>query len=333
MLALTVPLCLVVLGNVTAHAQSSAGLTGTVLDASGAVIPNANVTITNEQTGVVQKTVSSSAGTFAVSGLTPDKYRVTVQAPSFKTEVQNDVNIDVSVTAVLTFTLSTGEASQTVEVTANSISLNTTSPQLGTTLEPAVVAALPVEVSGRGRQIDSLQFTAPGTTGSTFSHRISGGVDFQQEILYNGIPVVQPETEGYTTNFNPPFEMVQEFRVQQTTFSSQFGLGQGALTYQMATGTNQYHGDLFEINRNSYFDSVGFFNGPNFTPTNTADVPPTDRENNYGFTVDGPLSIPHLYNAKNKTFFHYSQEWFKQVVENTSPGTVPTAQEVRGRLQ
>ena len=327
---LTIPLCLVLPGAVTARAQSSAGLTGTVVDASGAVIPNADVTITNEQTGTVQKTISSSAGTFAVSGLTPDKYKVMVQAPSFKTEVQNDVNIDVSVTAALTFTLSNGEASQTVEVTANAISLNTTSPQLGTTLEPAVVAALPVEVSGRGRQIDSLQFTAPGTTGSTFSHRISGGVDFQQEILYNGIPVVQPETEGYTTNFNPPFEMVQEFRVQQTTFSSQFGLGQGALTYQMATGTNHYHGDLFEINRNSYFDSVGFFNGPNYSPTNAADVPPTDRENNYGFTVGGPLSIPHLYNAKDRTFFHYSQEWFKQVVENTSPGTVPTAREQAG---
>ncbi len=150
--------------------------------------------------------------------------------------------------------------------------------------------------------------------------------------MYNGIPVVQPETEGYTTNFNPPFEMVQEFRVQQTTFSSQFGLGHGALTYQMATGTNRYHGDLFEINRNSYFDSEGFFNGPNFAPTNTADVPPTDRENNYGFTIGGPLSIPHVYNAKDKTFFHYSQEWFKQVIENTSPGTVPTLQEQAGNF-
>ena len=93
----------------------------------------------------------------------------------------------------------------------------------------------PTEVRGRGRQIDGLQFLAPGTTGSTFSHRISGGVDFEQEILYNGIPAPQPETEGYTTNFNPPFEMVQEFRVERSTFSAQFGLGQGALTYQMAS--------------------------------------------------------------------------------------------------
>ncbi len=321
---------LLCLGGAAAHAQANAGITGTVVDPSGAVIPNAKVTILNEQTGLVQKTTSSSAGTFSATGLTPDNYRVTVEAPGFKTQIQNDVKVDVSVTATLTITLSAGEQAQTVQVTSNAISLNTTDPQIGSTLEPDVVKALPVAVSGRGRQIDSLQFTAPGTTGSTFSHRISGGVDFQQEILYNGVPVVQPETEGYTTNFNPPFEMVQEFRVEQSTFSSQFGLGQGALTYQFATGTNTYHGDLFEINRNSFFDSVGFFHGPNFTAGNTRDTPPTDHENNYGFTIGGPLSIPHLYDAKDKTFFHYSQEWFKQVLENINPGTVPTASEQTG---
>jgi hypothetical protein len=329
-LSLTLLLSVLLLCPRSGFAQASSGITGTVLDQSGAVIPDAQVTITDEGTGTTSKTTSSSAGTFSVTGLTPGKYDVRVERTGFKTLVQTGVNVEVSVTDTLTFTLNTGEATQTVEVTANAISLNTTAPQLGTTLEPAVVAALPVEVSGRGRQIDSLQFLAPGTTGSTFSHRISGGVDFQEEILYNGIPVVQPETEGYTTNFNPPFEMVQEFRVQQTTFSAQYGLGQGALTYQMATGTNKYHGDVFEINRNSYFDSVGFFNGPNYTPTNTSDIPPTDRENNYGFTVSGPLSIPHVYNAKDKTFFHYSQEWFKEVLEDTSPGTVPTAQEKTG---
>ena len=192
---------------------------------------------------------------------------------------------------------------------------------MGSTIEPVVVKALPVEVSGRGRQVDRLQFLAPGTTGSTFSHRISGGVDFEQEILYNGIPAPQPETEGYTTNFNPPYEMVQEFRVERSTFSAQYGLGQGALTYQMASGTNRYHGDLFEINRNSFFDSVGFFNGPPYVPTNTHNKPPTDHENNYGFTIGGPISIPKLYNGRDRTFGHYSQEWYKQNSENTDRST------------
>jgi hypothetical protein len=309
----------------TASAQANAGVTGTVTDASGAVIPAAKVTVTNQGTSISSHLVTGSAGTYAVNGLNPGKYTITVEATGFKKAVQKDVNVEVSVTGTHDIELSTGSATDTVEVTSTQIALNTTQPQLGSTIEPEVVAALPVEVSGRGRQIDALQFLAPGTTGSTFSHRIGGGVDFEQEIVYNGIPAPQPETEGYTTNFNPPFEMVQEFRVERSTFAAQFGLGQGALTYQMASGTNRYHGDLFEINRNSFFDSVGFFNGPAWNTANPHNKPTPDHENNYGFTVGGPIAIPHLYNGRDRTFGHYSQEWYKQNNENTNPSTVPTA--------
>jgi hypothetical protein len=312
-----------------AFAQANAGITGTVTDASGAVVPDANVTITNEGTSVSNKVTTTGSGTYSVTGLTPGVYDVAVEKSGFKKSVQTHVNVEVTVTSTINFTLANGAASETVEITANPISLNTTSPQIGSTVEPVVVKALPVQVSGRGRQIDSLQFLAPGTTGDTFSHRVSGGVDFEQEILYNGIPAPQPETEGYTTNFNPPFEMVQEFRVERSTFAAQFGLGQGALTYQMASGTNRYHGDLFEINRNSFFDSVGFFNGPAWGGKNT---PPTDHENNYGFTVGGPVWIPKVYNGRDKTFFHYSQEWYKQNNESTSPNTVPTALQKSGNF-
>lgn len=309
------------------NAQAVAGLTGTVTDSTGAVVPGAKVTITNVGTSSSVHAITSSSGTYAVTGLTPGSYSVTVEAAGFRKYVQSGIGVEVSTTATINVQLTTGSISQTIEVRSSSISLNTTQPQMGTTIEPTVVASLPVEVSGRGRQIDQLQFLAPGISGSTFSHRVNGGVDFEQEIVYNGIPAPQPETEGYTTNFNPPFEMVQEFRVERSTFSAQFGLGQGALTYQMATGTNQYHGALFEINRNSLFDSVGFFNGPSWGGSKT---PPTDHENNYGFTIGGPVSIPKLYNGKDRTFFHYSQEWYKQNNENTSPSTVPTALEKTG---
>jgi hypothetical protein len=311
----------------TAFAQASASITGTITDPSGAVVPNAKVTITDEATDVSNHTVSSSTGTYTFKGLLPGKYTVTVEASGFRKEVKSGVTIEVSTPATVDFSLSTGSATETVQVTANGVELNTTAPEIGSTIEPVVVAALPEEVSGRGRQIDQLQFTAPGTTGNTFSHRVSGGVDFEQEIVYNGIPAPQPETEGYTTNFNPPFELVQEYRVERSTFSAQFGLGQGALTYQMRSGTNKYHGDLFEINRNSYFDSVGFFNGPAWGGVNK---PPSDHENNYGFSVGGPISIPHLYDGRNRTFGYYSQEWYKQNNENTGIGTVPTKLEKTG---
>jgi hypothetical protein len=317
--------CFMASGARTAVAQANAGVTGTVTDASGAVVPGAKVTITNQATSISSHLVSGSAGTYAVNGLNPGRYTITAEAAGFKKAIQNDVNIEVSVIATIDITLSTGDATESVEVDAPQISLNTTQPQLGSTIEPEVVAALPVEVSGRGRQIDSLQFLAPGTTGSTFSHRIGGGVDFEQEIVYNGIPAPQPETEGYTTNFNPPFEMVQEFRVERSTFAAQFGLGMGALTYQMASGTNRYHGDLFEINRNSLFDSVGFFNGKDWNSSNIHNTPPVDHENNYGFTIGGPIRIPHLYDGRDKTFGHYSQEWFKLNNEDLDAATVPTA--------
>jgi hypothetical protein len=322
-------LCFVLVATRGAWAQANAGVTGTVFDASGAVVPDANVTIVNEGTSVSNKAVTNGSGTYSFTGLVPGLYDITVEKTGFKKAVQSHVNVEVTVTATINVALANGAVTDTVEVQASQIALNTTQPQLGSTIEPVVVKALPTEVSGRGRQIDQLQFLAPGTTGSTFSHRIGGGVDFEQEILYNGIPAPQPETEGYTTNFNPPFEMVQEFRVERSTFAAQFGLGQGALTYQMASGTNRYHGDLFEINRNSFFDSAGYFN--NKFHSSTPGVP-TDHENNYGFTIGGPISIPKLYNGRDRTFGHYSQEWYKQNNEDTDVSTVPTALEKTGNF-
>lgn len=314
----------------TAFGQASAGITGTITDSSGAVVPNANVTITNTETSVVSRLVTSSAGTYTIRGLNPGPYKVEVEAAGFKKAVQDGVRIEVSTTATVDVALSTGATNETVQVTADQIALNTTQPELGSTIEPVVVQALPTQVSGRGRQVDSLQFLAPGTTGSTFSHRVSGGVDFEQEIIYNGIPVPQPETEGYTTNFNPPFDLVQEFKVERSTFSAQYGLGQGALTYQMKSGGNSYHGSLFEINRNSFFDSVGFFNGKDWNTSNTRNKPPVDHENNYGFSIGGPIRIPHIYDGRNRTFGHYSQEWYKQNAMNQNAGTVPTEAEING---
>jgi Carboxypeptidase regulatory-like domain len=313
----------------TASAQASAGITGTVTDTSGAVIRGARVTLTNEGNGGSDHTVTESAGTYSFKGVLPAKYTISVEAAGFKKSVQKGVNVEVSTTPTIDITLAAGAASETVSVAADQVALNTTQPELGSTIEPVVVDALPTEVSGRGRQVDQLQFLAPGTTGGTFSHRISGGVDFEQEIIYNGIPAPQPETEGYTTNFNPPFDLVEESKVERSTFSAQFGLGQGALTYQMKSGTNQYHGSAFEINRNSLFDSVPFFDGPAWGGSTH---PPTDHENNYGFSIGGPIRIPRLYDGRNKTFGNYSQEWYKQAELNDGISQVPTALEKTGNF-
>jgi len=308
-------------GTAACVAQASNGVTGTVTDPTGAVVPGAAVAVTNVGTQTTVNAVTSSSGTYAVTGLVPGRYTITVTAPGFSKAVRNDVNVEVTVQATLDIRLASGEASQTVEVNADLIALNTTQPELGTTIEPAVVAALPVAIGGgRGRSIDTLQFLAPGVQGDTFSHNVNGGVNFEEEILYNGIPAPQSETAGYTSNFNPPFELVNEFRVERSTFSAQYGLAQGAVTYQTASGTNNFHGDAFYIKRNEFFDARGYFNK----------TTPIDREDNYGFTVGGPVRLPHLYNGKDRTFFLFSLDFGKQKNTNTGIGTVPTALEKTG---
>ncbi len=127
---------------------------------------------------------------------------------------------------------------------------------------------------------------------------------------------------GNQTYINPPYESVDEFRVNSSTFDARYGIGQGAVTFNMASGTNQFHGDVFEILRNQLFDSDGFF--PVRFSANGNPAPPINQQNNYGFTLGGPVIIPKLYNGKNRTFFHYSSDWFSQNQAQTAIGTVPT---------
>lgn len=304
-------------------AQALSGITGTVSDSTGAVVTGAHVTLRNEATGTVATTITNSMGTYAMTGLSPAVYSLSVEASGFERYVRKGVNIEVGTVPTVDVHLTLGANTQTIEVSGEALTLNTTQPQLGTTLEPKVLNQLPIEISGNARQIDQFVFLAPGVQGSAWSKEISGGINFESGVAFNGIPLVQPNMQGQQTYINPPFEMVNEFRVERSTFSAQYGLAQGVVTYSMASGTNRLHGDAFEINRNNFFDSNGFFPS-NFNAQGNP-IPPVDHENNYGFTIGGPMVIPHLYNGKNRTFFLFTAEWFKQNQALTSIGTVPTA--------
>ena len=307
------------------YGQALSGITGTVTDASGAVVPNAQVTVTNQATQVATHATTSSAGTYTVTGLIPGTYTVQIEFPGFQLSVHNGVGVEVGKMSTVDAGLQTGQVSQTLEVQESVIALNTTQPELGTTIEHAVVQALPVELDsgdGRGRQIDAFVFLAPGVTGGTFSKRINGGVDFENEVVFNGIPMAQSETQGFQTIWNPPFEQVNEFNVLRSSFSAQYGLAQGVITYQTASGTNQFHGDVFEILRNNYFDARGAYNS----------TTPIDNENNYGFTVGGPVLIPKLYNGKNRTFFHFNVEWYRRNTPDLTFMNLPTPAEKQGNF-
>ena len=215
----------------TMSGQTLSSVTGTVTDSSGGVIANAKVTVTNDATNVSKTATTNSAGSYTVTDLLPGIYSIKVEAAGFNTSNHTGTGVEVGHQATVDVMLQTGSTTQTIEVTDSIIALDTTQPDLNTTIENKVVEELPIEIGGgRGRQIDSLIFLAPGVTGGTFSHRINGGVDFQNEVVFNGVPMSQPETQGFQTIWNPPFELVTEFNVLRSSFSAQYGLAQGVVT-------------------------------------------------------------------------------------------------------
>lgn len=319
-LAVAITLCWLALGQF-AWGQALSTISGTVTDSSGAVVSGATVTVKNDATQVTKTAETSSAGSYTVTDLIPGTYTVTMDLPGFQSSVHNGVGVDVGRSSNVDAVLNPGKAEQTVTVSESAIALDTTAPSLNTTIENKVVQELPNQVSGgRGRQIDSFIFLAPGVTGDSFSHRINGGVDFQNEVVFNGIPIAQAETQGFQTIWNPPFDLVHSFNVLRSSFSAQYGLAQGVVTYQTSSGTNQLHGSAFEIIRNDFFDARGSVN-----PT-----VPVDHENNYGFSVGGPVIIPRLYNGKNRTFFYLSMEWYRQNQGQSGTYSAPTAAELNG---
>ncbi|HWE85580.1 MAG TPA: carboxypeptidase-like regulatory domain-containing protein [Terracidiphilus sp.] len=304
------------------HAQAGGGLTGTVTDPSGSAIVGAKITFTNASTGVKAQQATSSVGLYSAP-LSAGVYTVTIEAPGFEKYQETHVVVEVGASTTVNVKMDVGGENQTVQVaSSNAIEMNTTQPQLDAMIPPAEVNNLPLEINGNIRQITSFATLSPGVrTGPYGSVTVEGGNPNQINSAgsyYNGM---QLDTAS-AVNSDPPFEMVDEFRVLRSTFSARYGMTQGAVSYNMRSGTNKLHGDAFGINRNSAFDSAGFF--PSKFNAAGKPEPPTDREFNWGGTIGGPVVLPKLYNGHNKTFFLGSIDIFSQNQGVTSIGTVPT---------
>lgn len=326
--------CFLSLFSHTLNAQVAYGVNGTVTDTSGAVIPGAQIVVRADATGVVTNAVSSPAGAFTVVLNNTGSYSVTVSAPGFKQFVAKSVGVEVGTFSTVNAMLQPGAATDSVQVTAQEISLNTADPGIGTTIEPALINSVPIEVNGGPRSIDTFVLQTVGTAAVSSAAgtgiegnalNINGGITAESGYYYDGIPVTDPWSQS--GNGYPPYEMVSEAHVASATFSAQYGLAAGAVTYKMSSGANAYHGDGFFINRNNFFDSVGFFHGPSFGGTNKA---PTNHQNNYGFTLSGPATIPHLYNGKDRTFFLFTMDLYGEHGAQTSYHTLPTADMLNG---
>jgi hypothetical protein len=312
------------------YGQAVSRINGDVTDQAGAEVPDAKVTVTNADTNVSKTTVTTSAGTYLIIDLIPGTYSVKVEKTGFKAFVSTSVTVVGGATSTVNATLVPGTVTETVEVIAPAVALQTEQPEIGTTINETLSQELPQLISGNNRQIDNFIFLAPGVTGGGFSHRINGGVDQQTEVMFNGVPEAFSETAGFTFWNQPPYDSIKDVDILTGTFSAQYGLGQGVEQYRTKSGTNAVHGDAFFFYRDDkLFAAPGAFLDINPNNAGVLDQPNTNIQSDWGFSVGGPVFIPKVYNGRNKTFWFLSYDRYRQSFA-AGPITLPTPAELSG---
>jgi hypothetical protein len=307
-----------------AFAQLDRGsLAGIVQDPSAAAIVNAKVIATNTATNVPFSTSSSDTGNYTLSALPIGTYTVAIEASGFKRSIREGVIVAAGATVRLDFSLEVGAVSESVEVTARAVALETESTRVATNLTSKLVEDLPLVVAGQIRSVYNLALIAPEVR-SDNGYRIGGGQGAGWEMTMDGSSVTSASA-GYQQERAPissvPVDAIAEFNVESSGMKAEFGRASGVISFVTKSGGNQVHGNLFEFLRNNAADARGFF----------AQRAPVLKQHDFGGTVGGPLYIPKVYDGRNKTFFFASYEGFRNR-EGSSPRylSVPLEEVYRG---
>ncbi|MBV9342962.1 MAG: carboxypeptidase regulatory-like domain-containing protein, partial [Acidobacteria bacterium] len=319
-----------VLGVLPLCAQVDTGsITGTVTDASGAVVSGARITLTNEGTGAALTTTSGTDGGYKFSPVRIGSYKIDAESQGFKTISQTAVKVDVGTNVVVNFTLNPGSTSETVEVTAAPPVLQTQDASVGQIVDQRDVNNLPLN----GRNFTFLAQLAqgvnspqPDTRGnaSTGAFSANGFRPAQNNYMLDGIDN-NSDTVDFLNGTNyvvlPPIDAVQEFKVQTTDFSAEYGRsGAAVLNATIKSGTNQFHGDVWEFFRNDKLDAADFFERNLLSNGRTQTVKGALRWNQFGGTLGGPV-------WRNKIFFFGDYEGFRRRQGTVQTASVPTAAE------
>lgn len=330
LLAFTVPVA----------AQLDTGsISGVVTDPAGKVVQGAAITANETSTGTTYSTTSSNTGYYVLPSVHPGKYEVKVTAAGFKTAVYNGVVVAVSSQVGQDISLAVGAASESVNVTAGTMSLETESSDIDASITPAQVADLPLQVSGNLRTLSTLEFLVPGAVGPGTSSggsgfqmaKINGGQEEGTDYLVDGITTNRMENgSGSFDIVSPSVEAVNEFHISLSGLPAELGRTTGGLAnFNTKGGTNDYHGSVFNIYKNSALDANNWFNNGYLAsatdPVTRASLQrPADTKNNFGGSLGGPIRLPHVYNGKDKSFFFFAWEQLRYSTGSAVTSLIPT---------
>ncbi len=309
-------------------AQTAGEITGEVTDPSGASAPNATITATNKDTNVARTTQTNSVGVYSFPAMIPGSYEVKAAAAGFDTVVKTGIQLQVQQTARVDFTLTVGQATQTVEVSASGELLSTENASVGTVIEQKRITELPLN----GRNFFSLVALSPNVTygfaPAAQANNRQGGTRSALTMSLSGARATWTNytLDGVTNtdiNFNlyvllPSVEALQEFKVQQGIYSAEFGRESGQVNVSTRPGGNNYHGTVFDFLRNDALDAKNY----DFIGTNPAKQP--FRQNQYGFTLGGPVLVPKLFNGRNRLFFMFNYEALRARTTRVTTATTIT---------
>jgi len=322
----------------TALAQSDRGaIAGTILDSSGAVVQGAIVTATGANTGAIYKTTTTDTGVYRISDMQVGVYNLTITAAGFKTSEQKGLVVQINTTSSLDITLQPGAVTETLTVLADMPTLQTETSDIGTVVSERQIMELPLAVNATGqshlRSPETFVFLTPGTAGpgtadngsGIFQAKLAGGQNFGNEVLLDGASTARADSGSSFDQTAPSVEALQEFRVTTSTVPAEFGRTTGGVeSFTTKSGTNKYHGSLYDIFRNEDLNAKEWFQNLRGQPKDI------DKKNDYGGSVGGPVWIPKLYQGRDKTFFFFSWEQYRQKQGSTATSSVPTDKERAG---
>jgi hypothetical protein len=323
---------LIILAVAVARAQSdTSSISGTVTDSSGAIVPNARVTIHNQATSQERSVTTNTAGYYTVTNLAPGLYNVRTEARGFQTAVQTGTRLDPNIGSKVDVALQPGSATTTVKVEANGPGVQTETSSVGQLVTSEQVKSIQLN----GRNPFYLSQLEPGVmrnaSMSSFSFSldntayINGSRSEENILTLDGAPMVRTRSNNDSTGVTD-VDSTSEVQILTTSYPAEYGRTSGGQIRMVPkSGTSSFHGSAYEYLRNSFLNANTWTRNSSSDPT-IADHPPAFRYNQFGFNLNGPIYIPGAFNQdKKKLFFLIGQEYVRYRHADTVTAKVPTA--------